>query len=133
MYGAGNIGRGFIGKTFSDSGYEVVFIDINSTVIDRLNADREYPVTIAAAEGYYDEEVQHVRGVNGMNMEELAEEIATADVMATAVGVNILPRVAAPIAKGLELRWQRGVENPLNIIICENMLDADRYMEKLQG
>ncbi len=25
MYGGGNIGRGFIGKVFSDSGYEVCF------------------------------------------------------------------------------------------------------------
>ena len=29
MYGAGNIGRGFIGQTFSKSGYEVVFVDVN--------------------------------------------------------------------------------------------------------
>ena len=29
MYGAGNIGRGFIGQTFSDSGYKVGFVDIH--------------------------------------------------------------------------------------------------------
>ncbi len=28
MYGGGNIGRGFIGKVFAESGYEVVFLDI---------------------------------------------------------------------------------------------------------
>jgi mannitol-1-phosphate 5-dehydrogenase len=34
MYGAGNIGRGFIGPTFSQSGYSVGFIDINMQVIE---------------------------------------------------------------------------------------------------
>ena len=36
MYGAGNIGRGFIGQLFSLSGYEVVFLDINAKVIDKI-------------------------------------------------------------------------------------------------
>ena len=46
MYGAGNIGRGFIGQLFSESGYEVVFVDINPVIIGRINADRAYPVRI---------------------------------------------------------------------------------------
>ena len=37
MYGAGNIGRGFIGQVFSGSGYSVGFIDINKEVIAKLN------------------------------------------------------------------------------------------------
>jgi mannitol-1-phosphate 5-dehydrogenase len=44
MYGAGNIGRGFIGQLFSESGYHVVFIDIADSVVDRLNKDGCYPV-----------------------------------------------------------------------------------------
>ncbi|MCI9383732.1 MAG: mannitol-1-phosphate 5-dehydrogenase, partial [Lachnospiraceae bacterium] len=28
MYGGGNIGRGFIGMLFSESGYEVTFVDV---------------------------------------------------------------------------------------------------------
>jgi mannitol-1-phosphate 5-dehydrogenase len=43
MYGAGNIGRGFIGQLFSQSGYEVVFLDINREVIDRMNLDHSIP------------------------------------------------------------------------------------------
>ena len=33
MYGAGNIGRGFIGQLFSQSGYSVSFIDVNKEII----------------------------------------------------------------------------------------------------
>ena len=52
MYGAGNIGRGFIGQLFSLSGYEVSFIDVNIQVIDRLNAEREYPVYVTRGDSY---------------------------------------------------------------------------------
>ena len=63
MYGAGNIGRGFIGQLFSQSGYEVVFLDINPVIIERLNNDRGYPVQIIG-EGV-DKEVfiENVRGI----------------------------------------------------------------------
>ena len=32
MYGGGNIGRGFIGATLSQSGYKVTFIDVAEPV-----------------------------------------------------------------------------------------------------
>lgn len=37
QFGAGNIGRSFIGQIFSQNGYEVVFIDLNQTLIQNLN------------------------------------------------------------------------------------------------
>ena len=52
MYGAGNIGRGFIGQLFSLSGYEVTFIDINEAVIAQLQNDRSYPLYITRGEEY---------------------------------------------------------------------------------
>ena len=42
MYGAGNIGRGFIGQLFFESGYETTFIDVNMQIIDRLNKDHDF-------------------------------------------------------------------------------------------
>ena len=43
MYGAGSIGRGFIGALFSEIGYEVVFIDVNDDVIHLINKEKTYP------------------------------------------------------------------------------------------
>ena len=40
QFGAGNIGRGFIGAVLSKSGYQVVFADVNKEIVDRINADR---------------------------------------------------------------------------------------------
>lgn len=131
MYGAGNIGRGFIGQLFSQSGYEVVFIDVNAAILEQLNAEGKYPVRILNGSDSEEIIVSNVRGVNGSDIRNVAEEIAAADIMATAVGVNVLPRIAKPVAEGLKRRWQLGRMNPLNIIICENLLDADRYLAEL--
>ena len=131
MYGAGNIGRGFIGQLFHMSGYEISYIDVNMAVIDKLNEDGEYPIYITNGDSYREYTVTGVRGVNGRDNEAIAEAMAAADIMATAVGVNILKFIAAPFAGGVRRRMERGIEAPLNVIICENMIEADKYFAGL--
>lgn len=131
MYGAGNIGRGFIGQLFSESGYHVVFIDVVKDTVDRLNADGCYPIKVARREGYHEITVHNVSAVNGMDLQSVADEIASADIMATAVGVNILPRITGAVSAGIMKRYESGNHKPLNIIICENLIDANKYFEKL--
>lgn len=131
MYGAGNIGRGFIGQLFSESGYEVVFIDVNKKIVNALNAEGRYPIKVVSDEFTKEICVENVRAVDGMDIEAVAQEIADADIMATAVGVNVLPRIAGPIARGLMRRWINQNFKPLNIIICENMIDANHYLYNL--
>ena len=131
MYGAGNIGRGFIGQLFHMSGYEISFIDVNMDVINKLNTDGQYPIYITEGEGYSEYTVTGVHGVNGRDNEAIAEAMANADIMATAVGVNILKFIAAPFAGGVRRRMEKGIEAPLNVIICENMIEADKYFAGL--
>jgi len=127
QYGAGNIGRGFIGPLFAHAGYSVKFIDIDHTVIDALNARKSYSVEIVSNEGSLYETVTNVSGVYGGDTEAAAEVISQSGCMATAVGVNILPRIAPVIAEGLRRRFKNGGK-PFNIIICENLMDADRLL-----
>lgn len=131
MYGAGNIGRGFIGQIFSLSGYEVVFVDVDLDIISALNTQHRYTLRIVSNEKISDEWVENVRGIDGNNEDEIAREISEADIMATAVGVNILPKIAPVIAKGLALRWGKKNNSPLNVIVCENLLNAAAHMAKL--
>lgn len=126
MYGAGNIGRGFIAQLFFQSGYETVFIDVNEEIVNVLNRDRAYPVYITAGNKYEIFIVGNVRAVDGRNEDSVAEEIAAADICATAVGANILKHIARPVARGIALRCAAQAK-PLNIIMCENLLDADKY------
>ena len=128
MYGGGNIGRGFIGMLFSASGYEVRFVDVVEAVVETLNRDHSYPVRILSNAGHKDIRVENVSAVNGRDPEAVAEAIADCDIMATAVGVNVLKFIVPNIAEGIRRRMARN-GGPLDIIICENLMDANKVLE----
>ncbi len=128
MYGGGNIGRGFIGALLSNSGYEVVFVDVVDDVINALNKDHTYPIRIIKGESHEDVDVNNVSAVDGKDPVAVAEAIANADIMATAVGVNVLKFIIPNIVAGLRLRKERSLP-PFNIIICENLNDANKIIE----
>lgn len=128
MYGGGNIGRGFIGATLSQSGYEVTFIDVAEPVVKALQEKHQYPVRYVLSEGHEDVMIEHVTAVNGNDQEAASEAIANCDIMATAVGARILKFIVPNIVAGLRKRWARS-DAPLNIIICENLNDANKILE----
>lgn len=127
MYGGGNIGRGFIGALLSQSGYEVTFIDVAEPVVAHLQEHRRYPIRIVSTEGYQDIWVENVTAANG-NLPEAVDAIADCDIMATAVGARILKFIVPNIVAALRKRWATG-KGPLNIIICENLNDANKILE----
>ena len=128
MYGGGNIGRGFIGTLFSASGYHTTFIDVAPAVVDGLNKEGKYPVRILSGDSHEDIDVINVSAVNGNDTEAVAKAIAECDVMATAVGVNILKFIISNLVAGIRLRRQTNTK-PLNILICENLMDANKVLE----
>ncbi|MBH2561244.1 mannitol-1-phosphate 5-dehydrogenase [Serratia ureilytica] len=127
-FGAGNIGRGFIGKLLADAGVEVTFADVNQTVLDLLNSRKSYSVHVVGEQ----ERVERVNNVSAVNSgsEAAAALIAKADLVTTAVGPQILAKIAGTIAKGLVLRHQQGNVQPLNIIACENMVRGTSQLKQ---
>lgn len=128
MYGGGNIGRGFIGALMSGAGYEVTFIDVAEPVVRELQERRCYPLRFVSNEGHEDLLVRNVTAVNGNDTEAASNVIARCDIMATAVGARILRFIIPNIVAGLRKRWAAGGA-PLNIIICENLNDANKIVE----
>ena len=131
QYGAGNIGRGFIGELFARAGYEVVFVDVRDDIVELFNRNRTYPVNFVSDEGSHEIMITGIRAVNGRNMNAVADEIAGADIIATAVGVSALPHIVKPVAQGFKQRWNSGNDTPIDLIICENKIDADKYLREL--
>jgi len=123
MYGAGNIGRGFIGQVFHDSGFEVVFIDVNRDIIDSLNEYNSYTQIIVEDNNTENRIITGVRAVDGNDREAVAREIAECEIMAVSVGAAVLPYISPIIVAGLEQRKDTG-NKPLNILVCENLIHA---------
>ena len=128
MYGGGKIGRGFIGGVLSQSGYRVTFIDVAPAVVEHLQKHECYPVRYVFSGGHEDVLITNVTAVNGNDTEAASDAIANCDIMATAVGARILKFIIPNIVAGLRKRWAMG-KGPLNIIICENLMDANLVIE----
>ncbi|QXC38230.1 mannitol-1-phosphate 5-dehydrogenase [Aeromonas jandaei] len=127
-FGAGNIGRGFIGKVLADASHQVTFADVNDTLIDQLNHRQEYKVHVVGADQKLDV-VRNVAAVSSAGHEVIAR-IITADLVTTAVGPSILDKIASTLAKGLQARFDAGNLTPLNVIACENMVRGTSHLKQ---
>ncbi|MBR0382511.1 MAG: mannitol-1-phosphate 5-dehydrogenase [Eubacterium sp.] len=128
QFGAGNIGRGFIGMLLAQAGYKVVFADVNPVIIDRLAEDKSYVVQVRDVESK-DYEITNIEAVYS-NKPEIVDEISKAEILTTAVGLVILPRIAPAIANGIRKRFEEGSETYLNIIACENAIRASSQLKE---
>ncbi|MDN6303241.1 MAG: mannitol-1-phosphate 5-dehydrogenase [Brachybacterium sp.] len=126
--GAGNIGRGFVGLLLHEAGCEVVFSDVAEALVQQLQEADSFTVTTIG---------QHptttvVDGFRALNSaqdpETLTEEIASADIVTTAVGARILRFVAPNIAAGIAAR-PAGAP-PLAVMACENAINATDLLEQ---
>ncbi len=121
-FGAGNIGRGFVGLLLHEGGYDLVFSDVSAPLVAAINAASEYTVH-EVGEGGTDKTVTGFRAIDSStDAETLVDEIATANVVTTAVGPTILKFVAPHIVAGLALRDP--AQPPLQIMACENAIGA---------
>ncbi len=121
-FGAGNIGRGFVGLILHRAGYEVVFADVVDAVIDALNSTESYLVKEVGLDST-EERVDNYRAINSRTDEPaVAAEIATADMVTTAVGPTVLKFVAPVIVAGLQQRPEGAP--PLAVMACENAINA---------
>lgn len=126
-FGAGNIGRGFVGLLLHEAGFEVVFSDVAAPLVDALEAADSYTVRTVGQ----DPTSTVVDGFRAINSSEdpegLAEEIASADMVTTAVGARILRFVAPNIAAGIAAR-PAGAPR-IAVLACENAINATDLLE----
>ena len=128
-FGAGKIGRGFIGALLRQSGYALTFVDAQREVVDAINHHGGYSVHIVGDT----QMVERIEGVTALisGSEDVLERFVEADVVTTAVSMNRLGDVAEVVARGLEKRATEGVIKPLNIICCENGIRATSQLRAL--
>ncbi|KAI5778471.1 mannitol dehydrogenase C-terminal domain-containing protein [Geopyxis carbonaria] len=128
-FGAGNIGRGFIGALLAQSGYTVTFADIAKPLIDGLNTEHAYDIHILDVGGA--DKTERITGVSGVMSNDpaaLTAAIASAAIITTAVGPAVLKIIARSLAAGITARREAGSTDKLNIIACENMTKASAHL-----
>lgn len=128
-FGAGNIGRGFIGSLLYQADYHTTFVDVNDAVIQELNNKQQYNVVLAS-ENSETLTVKNVSGINSVtDPEKVIQAIVDADIITTAVGPNILPIISELVAKGLRARMDANGK-PVNLIACENMIGGSSLLKE---
>lgn len=121
-FGAGNIGRGFVGLLLDEAGYELTFADVSEQLIDALKAADSYTVH-EVGEGGQEHVIKGFKAINSnTEAEALTAAIAEADVVTCAVGPNILKFIAPAIRKGIEARSADAPK--LVVMACENAINA---------
>lgn len=128
-FGAGNIGRGFIGKLLADANSDMTFADINQPLVDQLAHKQSYQVHIVGKEQHRVESVRQVNAINSSDPKTVGY-IVQADMVTTAVGPQVLEKIATTLAKGIMLRKETDNDRPLNIIACENMVRGTSQLKQ---
>lgn len=131
QFGAGNIGRGFMGQLFWEAGYKTYFIENNTNLVRMLNNEGEYPLRLldAYSKQEIDLTINNIEAVATKDTERAAELLAGADIAGTAVGERNLQAVAPLIAAGIRKRMS-GSGGQLDIYMCENMYGAGETLKK---
>ncbi len=130
IFGAGKIGRSFIGQLFGCSGYKVIFIDVDPIMITLLNKHGNYRVVI---KGEKEDEiiVPNVKAISALDKDKVVDAVSTAGILAVSVGKNALEKVIPVIAAGLVQRFTNNPGTPLDIILAENMRSSANFVRTL--
>ncbi len=130
-FGAGNIGRGFIGILLKNSNYDLTFVDLNSDIINSLKTTGNYTIY------YMDEEnssevVEGVTGLHGTNdIQQVLSELTTCDLVTTSLGQDNLKYITQNIVAAIKQRFQGESRSMLDIIACENGLQVSTFFKAL--
>ena len=131
VFGAGRIGRSFIGQLFSLAGYEVIFVDVDSVLIDRLNERKAFPVVIRDSQHPGEERTIEVKNITALHLHEekkIIGRIEEAEVLATSVGKGGLSGLSGILNRGIASRYSRFPGKPIDIILAENVRNAGDYL-----
>lgn len=127
--GAGNIGRACVGRLFHEAGYKVYFSDVLLDLLEMISKRGSYNVRMLGKDFDKTLVIDNVDEVP-RDEESLLKLFDEIEIITTAVGVNILPKIAPFVAKAINRRFDLKNDKPLNVIACENTTGASSKLKK---
>ena len=130
QFGAGNIGRGFMGQLFWEANYKTIFIEKNKDIVKYINTRKKYPLKLldAYTRKEIDLIIDNIESLWANKIEDISSAISRADIIGTAVGVEVLEIIAPYIAAGIKIRIKKN-PRPVDIYLCENTLEAYKILK----
>ncbi len=132
IWGAGKIGRGFIGDLFYRAGYQITFIDADKKLTETLGAQGFYTVYNLRSEA--DQEKKLIDRFSILHFEErikVQAALNSTQLMAVVVFPPAFEDTAKRIAEHIEERRLRKDAPPLDIILCANIHHPEPGFRKL--
>ena len=127
IFGAGKMAGGLLGQLLTQSGLKVLLVARRPEVIEAINRRQGYSLYVA--EGMLRRlAIRHCAAMALQDQSRVAEAVANADVVFTAVGIDNLSAITPAIAEGLWKRAQAQSRAPLNVVACENLPGAGAYL-----
>ena len=127
VFGAGKMACGLLGPLLAQSGFATLFVARRPEVIDAINGRHSYTLHIAGATAQR-LAIQDCAALSAREERRVAEAVADAAVVVTAVGIDNLACITPAIGAGLWRRSERQGAPPLNVIACENLPGAGAYL-----
>ena len=125
IWGAGRIGRGFIGDIFAASGYQLNFVDASEGLVDLLNTRGVYTVVRAvSADNIQRIPVTQFKAYHVSQKDVLQQLVNEVDVIAIATFPKVFEAVATELKQLILARRDVRPSDPLDIIICTNLVHA---------
>lgn len=127
-FGAGNIGRGFIGEVLNKNQFSITYLDTNAELIEQLNHDQGYEIQYLA-DDIPKKWIDRVKAINSLTqMDQAIEALAEADLITTSVGANNLNKIATVLKAGLLANVTK--RKNINVLANENMINASSTLKK---
>ena len=111
-FGAGNIGRGFIAPVLQENNFQVIFIDIDENLINKINQEKKYHIRYINSKKETNT-IENIKGINLSDTKNLSTLIKKSELITTSVGPNYVKDVVNTVS-------DNNPGNDLNFIAFEN-------------
>ena len=132
IWGAGRIGRGFIGDIFNSNGYGITYVDEAQALVDALNKNGSYRVVRAvSADNIETVDISGYAALHTSEEDAIQSALNNASIVALAVYPKNFAQVARQLRTYLFTRLEKNT-TPVNILLCTNLAHAGpKFAEQL--
>lgn len=125
-FGAGNIGRGFIGQVLHDNNFEITFIDTNQQLIEQINSDEGYLIELLD-DKKTEIWIDGVSAIDSQAEEKVLTSLVSSDLITTSVGASNLKYIAPILKKALLIKSNH--KEYIDILANENAINASDLLK----